>query len=209
MSGWRPDRPRAWHLQARKRGPRKGPLLPTSQSKSCGSTIKLIAEVDVPTMRARTALFARHPGDVGDRSVSVEIADIFIVAPGGVLADRPAPIGRRITRLDPQRFALAATIAAARSATAATAGASFAMVIDRRQLIIVMLVGMRIAIWKSGIFHAGLRHIGVEILVLVAKAIIMADFLAGNELLPVLGIILRPSKICIVELGRTGHDVPT
>src|SRR3546814_7386272 len=94
----------------------------------------LIAEMKIAAMRARPTLFARHPGDVGYHGVAVEIADIFVVAPGSVLADRQAPVGRRIAGIDPQRLAATAAFAAARPATATAAtGASFAMVIDRRQ----------------------------------------------------------------------------
>src|SRR3546814_17520269 len=65
----------------------------------------LIAEMKIAAMRARPTLFARHPGDVGYHGVAVEIAAIFVVAPGSVLADRPAPVGRRLSVIQPQRLA--------------------------------------------------------------------------------------------------------
>src|SRR3712207_7789577 len=53
--------------------------------------------------------------------------------------------------------------------------------VDGRDLVVVVRVGMLVARRNVGIFHARIGRVGVEILVLVGEAVIVADLLAGHR----------------------------
>ncbi|TNE43709.1 MAG: hypothetical protein EP341_11195 [Sphingomonadales bacterium] len=70
-----------------------------------------------------------------------------------------------------------------------------------------MKVGMLIICRATGIFHAACGFVGREILVLVRKAIIVANLLAGHQLAPTEIIVTVAAEVVVVQLGRPGHDL--
>ncbi len=79
------------------------------------------------------------------------------------------------------------------------------MAVNHLQLIVV--VRIRILVRRILVVHAARQGIIIEVLVLVAKADVVAQFLAGDTLLPVIGVVVRPREIGVVELGVPGRDV--
>src|SRR5688500_14605653 len=98
--------------------------------------------------------------------------------------DRAAPFGRRVAgRLG------------GGGAAATRHGSRFQVIVDGEQLLIVVRVRMLVAGGLVGIVHAAGGVVGREILVLVAEVVIVADFLAGDELAPGRSVVLRHVEI--------------
>ena len=92
----------------------------------------------------------------------------------------------------------------------ANGGRVVEVLVDRHQLVVIMLVGILVCARVVRVVHASLEVRVVEGLVLVIEAECVADFLAHHQVSPWGGVVLgvpRVVEVRVVELNNTLRDV--
>src|SRR5688500_12192619 len=89
----------------------------------------------------------------------------------------------------------------------ATAAAAVSVIVDVKQLLVIVLIRMLIAQRIVCVIHTGSEIRVIEIFVLMIESESVSDFLAHHEISPGHCIVSRSIKIRIIELNVRRSDV--
>src|SRR5688500_4897131 len=135
-------------------------------------------------------------GVAREEHVGDDLAALAEVLLERVVADLPAPVGARIA----DRLLVLNGLRQVRRRVGVR--------VDGGDLVVIVRVGMLVARRPVRIFHARVGGIGVEVLVLVGEAVIVADLLAGHRRAPRRRIVRAAGAVIIVvELGLPLADM--